>query len=135
MELLAGAAYKVAFSLITSGPEVPLFKRFKSKWQLIDRNRFIPGVHDDFTAEVFTDTKDEVLKSANFQLQHNQPRDDYREFLQLAIIFLGSSPTRGIYIDSPRAVHHARWMSTVLYCLKIWLFHDQFKLTAMKRKV
>ena len=91
MELLAGAAFKVAFSLITSGPEVPLFKRFKSKWQLIDRNRFIPGVHDDFTAEVFTDTKDEVLKFANFQLQHNQPRDDYREFLQLAIIFLGSS--------------------------------------------
>ena len=130
MELLARAAFSVEFGSTTSGPELPSFERFKAKWQWIDRNRFIPGVHDDFTAEVFTDTKDEILKFANFQLQHNQPKDDYREFLQLAIIFLGSSPTRGIHFNSPGAVHHARWLSKVLYCLKIWLFHDQFKLTA-----
>jgi hypothetical protein len=30
---------------------------------------------------------------------------------------------------SPGAMHHARWMSKVLYSLKIWLFRAQFKLT------
>ena len=27
------------------------------------------------------------------------------------------------------AMHHARWMSKVLYAIKIWMFRGQFKLT------
>jgi len=30
---------------------------------------------------------------------------------------------------APGAMHHARWMSKVVYSLKVWMFRQQFKLT------
>ena len=32
-------------------------------------------------------------------------------------------------MQCPGTFHHARWMSKVLHCYKIWFFRDQFKLT------
>jgi len=54
-------------------------------------------------------------------------RDDYRELLELAVIFLGDTPTRGIYFQYPGAMHHARWSSKVIYSLQIFIFRKQFK--------
>ena len=56
-------------------------------------------------------------------------RDDYEEFLQLALIFLGGTPSGGIKYRAPGAIHHARWMAKAIYSFKIFLFRDQFKLT------
>lgn len=58
-----------------------------------------------------------------------QPRDNYREFLKLALIFLDETPPKGVHFRAPGAFHHARWMAKIIYCLKIWLFYQQFKLT------
>lgn len=35
---------------------------------------------------------------------------------------------------SPGAMHHARWMSKVIYSLKIWMFKAQFKLTPAEER-
>ena len=40
-----------------------------------------------------------------------------------------NTPLRGIRFRVPGAFHHARWMSKVIYILKIFLFQTQFKLT------
>ena len=42
---------------------------------------------------------------------------------------MGVTPSRGIHFLLPGPIHHARWMSKVLYSLKVWMFHQQFKLT------
>jgi hypothetical protein len=68
------------------------------------------------------------------QLLLSQPRDDYRELLELTVIFLGGIPARGVKFMAPGAIHHARWMAKALYSLKIWLFRGQFKLTAREEK-
>lgn len=34
---------------------------------------------------------------------------------------------------APGAHHRARWMAKAVYCLKIWLFRDQFRMTAEER--
>jgi hypothetical protein len=68
------------------------------------------------------------------QLEALQPRDDYREFLELCMIFLGQIPTRGVHFQSPGAMHRARWLAKVLYSIKIWLFRDQFKMTKTELK-
>lgn len=57
------------------------------------------------------------------------PRDDYKEFLVLIIIFLGGVPLGGIKFKKPGAYHLARWMSKRIYGPKIFLFRFQFKLT------
>jgi len=62
------------------------------------------------------------------QLRKPHNRDDYRELLELAVIFLGGTPTRGISFLYPGTIHHARWMSKAIYSLKIFIFHNQFKL-------
>jgi hypothetical protein len=131
-ELLIGAAFEKTIGG-SSGPEVQLFKRFREQWAFIDKERFHPGPTDDHVMTVLADVRDEIVEFAQSQLNDKQPRDDYREFLELCIIFIGEVPSRGVSIMAPGAMHHARWMSKVLYALKIWLFREQFKLTAREK--
>lgn len=56
----------------------------------------------------------------------SQIRDDYKEFLQLALIFIGVEKYNFRKLG---ATSNARWMSKALYCLKIFVFRDQFPLT------
>lgn len=57
-----------------------------------------------------------------------QPRGDYREFLELACIFLGGVPPRGIIFKVPGANHHVRWLAKAIYSLKIYMFKGQFNI-------
>ena len=54
--------------------------------------------------------KDDVIMFALGQLEKFQPRDDYCELLELAIIFLGGTRPRGIRLRYSDAIHRARWM-------------------------
>lgn len=59
------------------------------------------------------------------------PRDDYRELLELTIIFLGNKLPKGeTSFKAPGATHHARWMAKAIYALKIFMFRTQFNLKA-----
>lgn len=64
--------------------------------------------------------------------QKKNERADYRELLELSIIFLGDTPPRGIHFQAPGAMHHARWMSKIIYSLKVFMFRSQFKLTSLE---
>ena len=57
------------------------------------------------------------------------PRNDYKELLTLNPIFLGGIPPLGVRFLVPGAYHHARWMSKIIYIMKIYLFRHQFKMT------
>jgi len=118
----------------TSGPDVQIFKRFQKHWEYIDQSNFKPAVVADDTHNSIADVKDEAIDFAMKQLQTFQPRDDYRELLELVIIFLGGTPQRGIHFMAPGAIHHARWMAKALYVLKIYLFRDQFRLNAYENR-
>ena len=98
------------------GPDIESFKHFQEIWSSLDTSPFSTA------AEMpdVTHLKDEILQFAKEQLEQKQQSNDYKEFLQLAVIFLGGSPTRGMHIQAPGAIHRARWMARVLYCYKIW---------------
>lgn len=68
------------------------------------------------------------------QLKKKLVRDDYREFLELILIFLGGCSLTKIRIKTPGAIHHAKWMAKALYSLKIYLFRDQFNLSKNEEK-
>jgi len=128
MELIIGAAFDQMLGEST-GPEITLFKRFQEQWQFIERDNFQPASSDLYTEDMVSRWRNDIVQFATEQLEIQQPRDDYREFLELSLIYLGSSPSRGIHFQAPGAVHRARWMSKVLYVIKIWMFRQQFKLT------
>ena len=77
---------------------------------------------------------DSLLSFINKQLDEENaaeiPRGDYKEFLELAKIFLGGSIDRKngytFQLSRPGADHHARWMSKCIYFLKLSLLSHQF---------
>ena len=139
MELIIGKVFHISMGIPSSSPEVPLFKRFQEYWGCIDKEKFEAGLKEDNIKILLQDIKDEILEFATRQESPSKtsvsapgPRDDYLEFIELVIIFLGGIPVRGIRFRLPGAIHHARWMSKVIYSLKIFIFRSQFKLTKME---
>ncbi|KAK2725446.1 hypothetical protein QYM36_000064 [Artemia franciscana] len=133
MELVIGAVFRVCMGS-TSSPEAPLFKRFQDYWRFIDTDKYETGIAADDVARLVDDIKQSTIDFANKHLEQGQPRDDYKEFLELVLIFLGATPARGVRFMSPGAMHHARWMSKVIYSLKIWMFKAQFRLTLTEER-
>jgi len=67
-------------------------------------------------------------------MKSQQPRDDYLELLHLSRTFLGGAPGSCVKFRDPVAMHHARWMAKAIYSLKMYMFQDQFVLTAAEKK-
>src|SRR6218665_930394 len=61
-------------------------------------------------------------------------RDDYKEFLQMSLIFFGSEKGARVSFWPPEAFHHALWMAEVIYNIKIFMFHQHFSLTAKENQ-
>ena len=118
LELVIGKAFDHLMGP-SSGPEITLFKKFKEQWSSVDQTQFKPLLE-------IGDSVDDVPFILD-RLKEDQPRDDYRELLELWLIVLGEKPPRGIKFRAPGAMHRARWMAKVLYALKIILFKDQVR--------
>jgi len=81
------------------------------------------------TAAELEPWRDDLISFCHDQLKTFQPRDDYKELLNLALLFLGATDDRQNTIIAPGAFHRARWMAKLIYCLKIYIFRSQFSLT------
>ena len=133
LELLPATAFKKVMGE-TSNPEVPLFKRFQAQWEHLDTQSYEDYSTDETVFHALCDERETLVIFLHTALEENQPRDDYREILEITAIFLGSPPPRGAHFMSPGPMHHARWMSKVIYSLKVWLFRKQFRMTPREEK-
>jgi hypothetical protein len=125
----------------SSCPNIELFVRFQKQWADIDSSQWIPVTQDKDVAHQFAEGGDlvqpktsavEYLKSVLDNKSH--PRDDYAELILLSFIFVEGVPDNPVTIRTPGAFHQARWMAKAIYALKIYLFREQFNLTARERK-
>lgn len=117
---------------LSSGPNVALFKRFKEFWPKIDQNKVKTGMQTEEIKHILKPFKSDIAKFIDLCLTIQQPRDDYKELLLLSKLFIEEQPSH-LTFYRPGAFHHARWMSKAIYCLKIYFFQDQFKLTQKER--
>lgn len=100
----------------TDSPNVTLFKEFKNFWPNIDQKDYKPCQYVRVNG-ILKDLKEQTIHFVKGKLtatKEKLPRDDYREFLELTLLFLGEIPPRGVHIQRPGAFHHARWMSKIL---------------------
>lgn len=111
---------------VPTGPEVSIFKKFKNHWPNVKQDAYLTGLTCSRMKEILGNTSDDMLHFANKKILEDFPRADYKEFLELIIIFLGGVPPRGIKFVRPGAMHLARWMAKAIYCLKILMFRNQF---------
>lgn len=89
LELLFAVTFTTVMGS-TSGPNVPLFKRFQERCQLIDQSQFESGVsHPD--GQPLLESQDKNWLQITL-IDHKALRDDYRELLELIVIFLGQVP-------------------------------------------
>ena len=102
-----------------------LFKRFRVTWTNLDKKVYKTG-----STEIPDDIRSDNLVFLEYQLsKQKQHRNDYRELLELRMIFLGGIPKTGILFRLPGAVSRARWMAKAIYAFKIYMFQDQFQLS------
>ena len=134
LELIAGAAFKKVLPS-SSSPNAQLFKRFKENWEFIDQDKFEDASTDEVATSGIEHVREELKEFIERALTtETQPRDNYRELMELTLLFLGGSPSRGTRFQAPGANHHARWMAKVIYTLKVWMFRSQFRLTSHEQK-
>ena len=76
---------------------------------------------------------DQLVMFYKCELQKKIVRDDYRELVELSVIFLGGDKEKKQKIRPPGAMHQARWMARAIYSLKICLLQSHFKIS-MKEK-
>lgn len=133
LELVAGAAFQAALPTATSGPDNRLFLRFRSNWSNIDQSAYITA-NQAIILRITNQKRNDIANFCQEMLQIKQVRDVYRELLELSVIFLGKIPTIGIRFMTPGATSHARWMSKLIYSLKVYIFSAQFNLSTKEKK-
>jgi hypothetical protein len=117
-ELIVEKAFSSLMPEVSSGPNIKLFQRFAQIWPTIDKlESFMEDIENWYY----------LLDFMKNQLTKQQPREYYRELLQLSHTFLGQTE---FTMHAPGAFHRARWMAKIIYGLKIFLFRAQFKLKA-----
>lgn len=72
-----------------SGPNVPLFVRFKKEWGALDVTKFKSGLDDPKIYNILKNDFDNIHAYVNEQLILNHDRDDYLELLKLSLLFIG----------------------------------------------
>ena len=111
----------------TKEPGVKQFKKLKDAWNSMDIDysnlvKFDWTYADDWLCEKAKDT----LEWAMHHLEKGTwPRDDYKELVQLMIVWLGGE-VESFAFNRPGPDHHARWMAKAIYNIKLYLLMDQF---------
>ena len=127
-ELIVKAAFHCIFGK-TKGPVETLCKTLQDSWSSIDTQDIqLPTI-----PTCYRDEADTILDFILTQLEPENvdllPRGDYKEFLELAKLYLGGSMERKkgyeYHLQKPGADHHARWMSKCIYVLKMCLVEHQ----------
>lgn len=126
-ELVLKCVFETKISLMTTSPEIPLFKSFRENWKNVD-----PKKIQSYTEKLSCLNVSEINKLLQFyrsELTKDIVRGDYRELIELSIIFLGGDTENKFKIRPPGAMHQARWMARAIYSLKIILLSSQFRIS------
>ncbi|GBL85994.1 hypothetical protein AVEN_89056-1 [Araneus ventricosus] len=126
-DLVLKAVFEVKIKQVTTSPDIPLFKKLKVNWKNIDPTK-IQCYRE--TVELFRTVTEleNLLACYRAELKTVMVRDDYRELIELSIVFLSEDAEKKFKIRPPGAMHQARWMARAIYFLKLSLFSSQLKL-------
>lgn len=122
-ELILQAAFEEKMPASTR-PKVALFQNFRKAWDSLDKSNIKPF---EQKGNIFREDGVRVLTFCEEELKAKQPRADYKEFLELVILFLGGK-LKNKHFKVPEAVHHAQWMAKAIYCFKIYLLRFEYLL-------
>ena len=104
---------------VAKSPEVSLFERFRDLWPFLDHS-----IKDcDFLdcPSSLIDQKNSTLEFLMKIEADELVRDDYKELLQLCILFIQGKTDKIVTFKTCGALHKARWMAKIIYGIKMVL--------------
>jgi hypothetical protein len=105
----------------SQGPDIKLFMRFRDIY-----NRLSESKTSDFSYLDFGNDTTALAQEISTMLSSKDCyRGDYKELITLALIFLAKEEVDSFRLQCPGAIHRARWMSKLLYSMKIVLLSDK----------
>ena len=113
----------------SKSPEVSLFSRFKKHYggvSSLNKEKltlFNARSYSDETEALLQEWRIEAIQLASDSTKHQ--RDDYKEFAELCLCYLGDPRNKDVNFKRPGALHKARWMAKLLYSIKIVLLQDK----------
>ena len=101
-----------------SGPKTTIFNNLSQAWSDID-----------FSIPLYLPTHDPNCEAVTIlSMKRNYLRDDYKEVVDLTLIYLGAMNSESYNFRRPGALHQARWMAKVIYSFKLVMFSNQIEL-------
>lgn len=106
---------------VSKSPDILLFPCLRKHWELlpykVDQHQHLSQLDlsllDEASKELVEEWKASTLETLSQKLDFK--RDDYKEFLEMCIVFLGGKSD--ISFGRPGALHKARWMAKILYAM------------------
>ena len=128
-ELFLKSSWETVFG-IDKSPYYQKFKDFKGNWNNFEKTKF-----DVLKIEPWMQPRvlEVVQFCQNTLNSEKQPRDDYKECIELVLVTLGYPPSNFSF-KKPGALHKARFMAILIYSLKICLFRKVLKLPRAEQK-
>ena len=120
----------------SSGPDIQIFRKFQSLWGSQNKTSYTTMLDEESPVQGFLE--EQRLKMVNY-IQNilkdkSHPREDYKELLQLSLLYLGGWSQNDFSFRIPGALHQARWMAKAIYALKIVLFTKQLNIPQRELK-
>jgi hypothetical protein len=129
-ELVLKAVFEIKIRQVETSSDIPPFKKLKNNWGEIYYNKI--QCHRETVESFLTGLEIEKLLAFYLaELNNVIIRKDYRELIELSIVFLGGDKEEKI--RPPGAMHQARWMARAIYSLKISLFSSQLELNTKEK--
>ena len=136
-ELVCGAASEIVLGKNepgkekkkTTAPYEPVFKKFCNSWEYIDKDTKYAFDTNSANRTLQGHIADSKTFLTRWLKNPKTMRDDYLEMAQLCLIYLGGTLPNEMSdarLRAPSAYHHARWMSKILYVLKIAMLKPHF---------
>lgn len=108
---------------VTESPNIGLFNTLKENWPAIRNSRYTPIDMEMLLDPLLQDFVDEARTTLLKDASKSHLRNDYSEFIDLALKFLGINTNKTFKV--PGATSNARWMARGIYALKTYLFRNE----------
>ena len=136
-ELVCGAASEIILgkpqqgkgTKKTTAPYEPLFKKLCESWENIDKDNYTSFETKSLPRILISHINEAKKFLTEWLCNEKSSRNDYLEMAKLCLTYIGGdlpekmSPLK---MREPGAYHHARWMSKVLYVLKLAMLKPTF---------
>ena len=136
-ELVCGAASEIILGKTNQGkeqkkstsPYEPIFKQLCKSWSNIEKSKLEIFNTKSFSRTLISDIREAKKFLISWLENEKSIREDYLEMAKLCLVYIGGELPKKyskLKLRAPSAYHHARWMSKVLYVLKIAMLNPTF---------